>query len=302
MTGGVPDRGRERAAVGAMVLATLLWGGTFVAIRDSVQALTPAALVFGRFTVAAALFWALALLRRRWPDRRHLWLGAGNGVLMSGSFVLQAWGLQHTSAGSSAFLTCAGSLMAALIAWPLLRQRPDATMWTGLALALAGSALLSLDAALQLGRGEVITLIGASLYAVQIVWIARHADRVDPIALVTVQVTVVALLMAPFCGDVASAYTALRPEGWTAFAYLALAGSSIAPLLQVQAQRTLSAARIGLLFALEPVFALLFALTLGEERFEPRWWIGAALILIAVVWVEYRAASAPPRSPTPAAA
>lgn len=285
-----------------MVLATLLWGGTFVAIRDSVQALSPAALVFGRFTVAAALFWVLALMRRRWPDRRHVRLGIGNGVLMSGSFVLQAWGLQYTSAGSSAFLTCAGSLMAALIAWPILRQRPDATMWAGLGLALAGSALLSLDAGLRLGRGEIITLIGASLYAVQIVWIARHAEHIDPIALVTVQVTVVALIMAPFCGDVAQAYRALRASDWAAFGYLALAGSSIAPLLQVQAQRTLSAARIGLLFALEPVFALLFALTLGRERFEPRWWIGAALILIAVVWVEWRAASAPPQPPKPAAA
>lgn len=295
-------RGAERAALAAMVLATLLWGGTFVAIRDSVQALSPAALVFGRFAVASALFWGWALLRRRVPDRRHVLLGAGNGLLMSGSFVLQAWGLQHTSAGSSAFLTCAGTLMAGLFAWPVLRQRPDRIMWAGLALALAGSALLSLDAGLRLGPGETITLAGASLYAVQIVWIARHSEHLDPIALVTVQVTVVALLMAPFAGDAPRAYAAMPPHGWWAFAYLALAGSSLAPLLQVHAQRTLSAARVGLLFALEPVFALLFALTLGQERFEPRWWIGAALILIAVVGVEWRAATVPPSRPTPAAA
>jgi len=57
-------------------------------------------------------------------------------------------------------------------------------------------------------------------------------------------------------------------------------------LLQVYAQRTLPAGRMGLLFALEPVFALLFAVTLGAERFEPRWWLGAGLILGAVVMVE----------------
>jgi drug/metabolite transporter (DMT)-like permease len=62
----------------------------------------------------------------------------------------------------------------------------------------------------------------------------------------------------------------------------------VAPLLQVYAQRTLPAGRMGLLFALEPVFALVFAVTLGAERFEPRWWLGAGLILFAVVMVEWK--------------
>ena len=285
-----------------MIAATLLWGGTFVAIRDSVESLSPAALVFGRFSVAALLFWALAAARRRFPDRTDIRIGAVSGLFMALGFVLQAWGLQYTSAGSSAFLTCAGSLLAGVIAWPVLRQRPDATMWWGLAVAMAGSALLSLDGRLRLGRGEVVTLIGASLYAVQIVWVAKHADVIHPVRLVTTQVTMVALLMAPFAGDIASAYAALGPADRLAFGYLTLAGSSIAPMLQIEAQRVLPAARIGLLFALEPVFALLVALSLGGERFVPRWWAGAALILAAVAWVEWRAARASTRTPTPAAA
>ena len=76
-----------------------------------------------------------------------------------------------------------------------------------------------------------------------------------------------------------------------ALVFSAVAGSTIAPLLQVVAQRRLPPGRIGLLFALEPVFALAFALTLGAERFAVRWWTGAALILSAVVLVEWRAAA-----------
>jgi drug/metabolite transporter (DMT)-like permease len=280
-------RKSERAAVAA----TLLWGGTFVAIRDSVRALTPAALVFGRFAVASVLFTLIAIARRRVPDRSSIAVGAGNGVLMAGSFFLQAAGLRSTSAGSSAFLTCAGTLFAAFYAWALLRQRPSPSLLAGIALALAGSAIMSLDGTLHLGRGELITLAGASLYALQIVWIARHSETLEPLSLVTVQVVVVALLLAPFAGDVRTAYGAMSGGGWLQFAYLAVAGSSIAPLLQVRAQRRLSPGRVGLLFALEPVFALMFALTLGAERFAPRWWTGAALILAAVVLVEWRAAA-----------
>ena len=76
----------------------------------------------------------------------------------------------------------------------------------------------------------------------------------------------------------------------------------MAPLLQVVAQRTLPPGRIGLLFALEPVFALGFAISVGGERFVPRWWIGAALILSAVVLVEWREGRPPAATIPPATA
>lgn len=275
-----------------MLAATLLWGGTFVAIRDSVRALSPQLLVCGRFTVATVLFVIVALLRRRAPRPVEWRLGAGNGVLMVGAFFLQALGLRWTSAGSSAFLTCAGTLFAAFYAWLLLRQRPSSALFAGLALALAGSALMSLDAGLHLGRGELITLAGASLYALQIVWVARFAGDVDPIAVTLVQSAVTALLLAPFAGDPRPVFATLSSAGWRDFAYLAVAGSTIAPVCQVYAQQTLAAGRVALLFAMEPVFALVFALTLGGERFVARWWLGAGLILTAVVLVEWRAAMA----------
>ncbi len=288
----------ERGAVAAMVAATLLWGGTFVAIRELVHGMPPQALVCGRFAVAALLLAGAGLARHRAPGRRELVVGVGNGALMTGSFYLQALGLRYTSAGSSAFLTCAGTLFAAFYAWALLRERPRASLFVGIALALAGSALMSLDRALHIGRGEAITLLGATLYALQIVWIARHGAALDPVGVVTVQAATVALFSAPFAGGLPASLRALDADGWGRFAYLAVAGSSVAPLLQVHAQRRLSAGRIGLLFALEPVFALLFALTLGAERFAPRWWAGAALILAAVVLVEWRAATTtrPPAS------
>lgn len=284
-----PHRG-EGAAVAAMVLATLLWGGTFVAIRDSVRVMTPQALVCARFSVAALVFAGALALRRRWPDRLALKIGAGNGLLIVGSHYLQALGLRSTSAGSSAFLTCAGTLFTAFYAWALLRQRPPGAVVFGIVIALVGAALLSLDAGLRLGSGELVTLLGSALYALQIVWIANHADDLDPLALAAVQAFTVAVLLVPFAGDPRAAFAALTPTGWAHFGYLAIAGSTLAPFLQIWAQRSLSAGRVGLLFALEPVFALVFALTLGAERFAPRWWVGAALILCAVLMVEWRAA------------
>ena len=280
----------ERRALAAMVLATLLWGGTFIAIRDAVADVPPALLVSTRFLGAGVLFALVLLVRRRLPTRRDVAGGALSGLLMVGGYFLQAVGLRSTSAGSSAFLTCAGTLLAAFWAWLLLRERPGARLTFGLVLALAGVALLSLRGGFRLGAGELITLAGAALFALQVVAIARYAATADPVALVCVQSFVAGLVLVPFAAGSAGALGTLGGANLARFGYLLVAGSTIAPLLQVVAQRTLPAGRMGLLFALEPVFALVFAVTLGAERFEPRWWLGAGLILAAVVMVEWKPA------------
>jgi drug/metabolite transporter (DMT)-like permease len=285
-----------------MVTATLLWGATFVVARDSLEQLSPAALVGIRFAGAALLFSLAVLVRRRPWDRAAVVGGAVTGLLTAGGYLFQAIGLTATSAGSSAFLTCAGTLLAALFAWPLMRQRPTRWLGMGLLMATVGAALLSLRGAWRLGVGEAWTLLGAALYALQIVGVARWAPRVDAVVLTGTQAVVVAACTLPFAGDLVGQLRSLDGAGWARVGYLALFGSAVAPLLQVLAQRTLPPGRIGLLFALEPVFALGFAITVGGERFVARWWAGAALILCAVVMVEWREARSPSATIPPATA
>ena len=279
---------RERRALAAMVVATLLWGATFVVIRDSVANVPPHALVLLRFAAATVVFAVVALLRRR-PVARAEWVGGAiAGLCGAGGFLFQAIGLEHTSAGSSAFLTFAGTSFAAVFAWLLLGQRPGGTLLGGIALALAGSALLTLRDGLHAGPGELWTLLGALCFALQIVAYGRWAPGSDPLALATVQCAALTAVMLPWTGDALRVLPALGGATLLRVGYLVFAGSVIAPVLQVMAQRDLPAGRIGLLFTLEPLFALAFAVTLGGERFDARWWLGAALILLAVALVEAR--------------
>ena len=104
-------------------------------------------------------------------------------------------------------------------------------------------------------------------------------------ALATIQTLVVAALTLPFAPHAARSVAALTTADRGRIVYLVVASSVVATLLQIVAQRRLSAGRVGLLFALEPVFALAFAVTIGAEHFVPRWWAGATLILAAVWWV-----------------
>jgi drug/metabolite transporter (DMT)-like permease len=274
-----------------MVGATLLWGATFVVIRDSVRTIPPLTLVAARFSVAAVVYLvALALARRRID--RDAWIGGVTAAPFAlATYALQAIGLASTSAGSSAFLTAAGTLSVAFVAWPVLGQRPNRRVVTGIMIALAGSALLSWRPGAGFGRGEMLTLLGAAMWGGNIIAIAARIERADPLALAAVQTITMALLALPFGVGGIGAFATLSCATWARFGYLALVGSVVGPLLQVVAQRSLPSARIGLLFALEPVFALVFAVSVGAERFALAWWAGAALILTAVVLVEWRSSA-----------
>jgi drug/metabolite transporter (DMT)-like permease len=280
-----------------MVLATMLWGATFVVIRDILHGLRPTELIAARFALATVALAIVQAIRRRPIDRTAVVAGGLCGLCAAAAFSFQAIGLTSTSAGSSAFLTCAGTVFAALFAWPMLGERPSSALLQGIAAALVGSALLAERLGI-LAAGDAWTLLGALVFAMQIVIVGRYADRVDPLVLVGIQSLVVAVLLAPFAGGALPRLAALPPDGLARLGYLALAGSVVAPLLQVVAQRDLPAGRVALLFALEPVFALLFALAFAGERFGPRWWIGAALILAGVLRVEWRAAPTTPSAAT----
>lgn len=281
-----------------MVTATMLWGATFIMVRDTLHGLPPLSLMTIRFGLAALAWGAVLLVRRALGGaasgtRAGLLGGLASMPFTAGGYIFQTIGLTATSAGSSAFLTSTGTLMTALFAWPLLGQRPGRLLLLGLALAAVGSALLGLRSGLTLGRGEAWTLLGALVYAFQIIvvaaWLARGAD---PWIMVAVQTVGTAACVLPFTfRGLPADLAALDAAAWWRMAYLVIAGALAAPLLQVIAQRSLPPGRIALLFALEPVFALIFALYPGGERFVVRWWIGAALILAGVLIVEARGTS-----------
>ena len=274
------------AGVVAMGLATLLWGGTFVVLRDALHAIDPQPVVFVRFGLAGLIFVGVLAIRGRRVTRPELLAGVVSGVLCGALYLLQAIGLRTISAGSSAFLTCAGSLFTALLAWPLLRQRPNGAMLLGMLIAGAGAALLSLDQRLRFGFGELITLAGALSYGLGLIAVGKLGARFDPVAVAAVQSLTTAACLAPWAPQALAEIPHLPAAVLARVAYLLVAGTLLAPWLQLTAQRSLSPGRIGLLLALEPVFALVLAVTIGHERFVPRWWLGAALILCAVAVVE----------------
>lgn len=297
-----------------MLLVTLIWGATFVMVKDAVSAFPVFSFMALRFALAAAALVPLVLWRRRQlaaiaPDgpfaaamrltparlrriaRPSLLIGA---ALFAG-YAFQTAGLTLTTPAKAGFITGLSVVIVPLVAALVLRQAPGRHAWLGVALATTGLALLSLTSDLRIAAGDLLVLGCAFSFAAHILLTGQFAPRHDPLLLTLGQVTAVAglslaaalLFDAPAAGLSALA-AGLDGRVLFAAAFTGLLATAAAFGIQTVAQRFTTATHTALIFAAEPVFAGLFSFLLIGELLGPRQVIGCALILAGMVVAEVR--------------
>lgn len=283
---------RPRQADGLLVAATAVWGVSFVVVKDALAETSPLAFVALRFAVAALVLVPFTDLRSRWSGA-ELRAGALLTALLATGFAAQAVGLQYTTPARSAFIVALSSVLAPVVAFAVLRQRLRWLVAAAVATAGLGIYFLTAPEAGGLNRGDLWTLITAVVFGGQIVAVAELAARHDARRLVWLQV-------AGTAAGAAAAAAVLEPVrvAWTAGFALALVytgglATALALVWQMLAQRHMSSARAALLFCLEPVFATIASWWWLGERLSTTQWIGAGLILTAMVAAELPVAGPP---------
>lgn len=298
LLGPAGARDHRTLATLALISTTAVWGGTFVVVRDAVERMPVMPFLFWRFALAVAV---LAILRpgalRGLAPRRRV-QGVILGLMLGAGYVLQTFGLQHTTATISGSITGMFVVFTPLIGWLVLREPLAPLVWVSVALATAGLALISLDG-FSLGLGGLLTLACAAAFAGHIVGLGRWSTSSDAYALTVLQlgvVAVVCLLCSPLQGGVG-----LPPDGgvWAAVVFLAVAATALAFLAQTWAQTHMTAPRAAIVLTLEPVFAGVFGVTVGGDPLTTRIVLGGLAIVAAMYVVELAPRS---RDPLPATA
>lgn len=268
---------RPRFAYLALAFAALLFGSTFVVIKEAVVSLPPLAFVGWRFLLGGVVLAAIGLPRGRavWRD------GLIAGLLLFAGYALQTVGLAHTSASNSGLITGLYVVLTPLVAAVVARRAPGRLISLGALLAFGGLALLTLKEGFHLDYGDLLTVGCAVSYAAHIVYLSRVVSRHRVVPFTAVQLLVTA------AGGLASSAVLeglpLPPTGtWPALLITGLAVSAGAFLLQVWAQTVIAPARTAIILALEPAIAAAVAAVWLGERLSLRGWVGAALILIGI--------------------
>jgi drug/metabolite transporter (DMT)-like permease len=278
-----------------LVLVTLIWGTTFVVVKVAVETVDPAAFVAARFGLGAASLALLYPRRLGTISAGTLRAGALLGTALLVGYLLQTVGLRLTSPARAGFITGLSVVLVPAIDGLLARAWPSRQMAIGVTLSMAGMATLSAplsaaDLAAGDWRGDLLVFGCAVAFAMHVVWLGRLAGQHDVVPLTIVQIGTVGML-ATAVALVTGAALPLRLDTAQSIAYMAVVATALVFLLQTWAQRHTSPTRTALIFALEPVFAALFAIQVYGESLTPRAAGGGTLIVAGMVVAELRAAS-----------
>lgn len=293
----------------ALGFCTLIWGATFVLVRDALADISVVAYIAIRFALSAALMALIFWKSLRRLSLKTAWAGAQIGIAMFGGYMFQTAGLKFTTPAKAAFITGMCVVLVPLMLAAFGRRRITGWIWTGAAAALAGLYFLTVppEGLGALNRGDPIVFGCAVMFALHIIFIGRYVGDHSVGALAFLQVATTAVLSAlalPFAAVAGWEQPRLTWNSTVIFAVLVTSiGSTVIGFsLQTWAQQHTSPSHTAILVSLEPVFAALTSWLLASEHFGARTLMGAGLILAGILLAELKGpAPAVPESPEPIA-
>jgi len=269
-------------AAGLLIAVTAIWGVTFVMVKEAIEKVPPFEFLAIRFIMAAAILALVFPGQAAAVRRKSLTAGAIAGAALGAGYAFQTVGLQYTGATKAGFITgLAVVFTPPLSAW-VLRRPPSRIGLAGVAVAAGGLALLTTGPSLRFNSGDGLVLFCAVSFAFHIIVIGRFASLHDPRTLTILQLGLSGMAFAVIS---IAAEDLVAPDAsvWLALAVTAIGASAVAFLAQTWAQRHLSPTATAVTFTMEPVFAGLAGFALLGERLSARGWIGAAMILGAML-------------------
>ncbi len=272
----------------ALVAVTAIWGSTFVVVKNALDAVGPLVFVATRFWVAGGVLLTLVLWRRPMKTPHLLRDSALTGFFLTVGYVAQTIGLQTTEAAKAAFITGLSVVLVPLLAATLLHKPPTRAATIGVIVAIAGLGLLTLnpDRRLTLSSGDLWVLLCAVGFAAHITATAHFAPRHTVLPFTAVQLLTTAMLSSG-AAIIFERHALLPPSSTVAaIVYMGVIASALVFGIQTWGQRHTTPTHTALIFALEPVFAALFAVAFAGEVLAIRQWIGGALILLGMIVAE----------------
>lgn len=272
-----------------MVTATVIWGSSFLIMKQAVDGLPVFYLLAVRFSLGAGLLAVVFCKRWQKLDRATLKGGCVLGVLMELAYIFQTYGLnglgplQGTTPGKNAFFTGIYCILVPFLAWLLFHKRPDLYNVAAALFCVAGIGLVSLGGEIGMVGGDVLTMLGGVMFALHILAVPRYAEKSDVILLTILQFATMAVLSWLGVLLTGQPITAIPLDNWLRIGYLAVFATALALLFQNIGQAHTPPAAAAVLLSLEAPFGVLFSVLFGSERPTGAMYCGFALIFFAII-------------------
>ncbi|MDD5657967.1 MAG: DMT family transporter [Elusimicrobia bacterium] len=263
-----------------LIYCSVVWGASFFMVKDALASVSPTAMVAYRFALAAACLLPWVLRRNPAALLRE---GFVLSLMLLALFLGQAVGMGVTTASNCAFITGLFVVFTPLFLLMFFRRPLAAAQWLAVGVAVGGLWLLT-GGLRGVNLGDGLSLVAAATYAGHVLYTDKciRADA-DMILLAFHQFWMTSALAFAACGLGRLPMAVSGPSGWGVIVFLALIPTLSAFYVQMLIQKRLPPLTVSLGFSLEPVFAAIFAWTVGGEPFSGRRAVGGLCIVAAMV-------------------
>lgn len=272
----------------ALVVVTVIWGGSFLVMKDAVNVVSSGWLQGIRF-IACAVLMALFFFGKlkRHFDKKHLVAGLVLGVFNFLMFYIQNMGLQYTTAGKGAFLTACYCVLVPFLAWIVIHKKPTKYNIIAALFCIAGVYFIAVNESFSVGFGDAVVLSSAIFFGLQMVFANKYADEGRDIFVITTYQFLVSGILGVIIGATTETLPPFESMMNTDFiisiAYLVVLASCFALLVQNLALAKVPASQASLFLSLESVFGVIFSVLLTGEILTIKMIIGFVLVFAALV-------------------
>ena len=275
-----------------LLVTAIIWGFAFVAQRAGMEHIGPFAFNAIRFALGSISLIPLFLINYKNKiqtknifEFRNNYLVKGGlllGVVLFLGSTLQQTGLVFTSAGKAGFITGLYIILVPIFGL-FIGQKTSSFTWFGALIAVIGLYLLSIGEYFSIDIGDILVLIGAFFWAIQILLIGFLSTRANAFQLAFLQFIVCSSLS--FIASFLTEVTTLKSiaEVSIPILYTGIGSVGIAFTLQIVAQRKAHPSNAAIIMSLEAVFAVLGGWLLLNESIPFKGLMGCALMLAGMI-------------------
>lgn len=281
-----------------MFSAAVIWGVSFVAQSAGME-------YVGGFTfncvrsLLGGIVLLPGLLMRKSEGQGNFWKrnqalfkgGICCGVVLGLASNLQQQGIRYTSVGKAGFITALYIVLVPIFGL-FLHKKVGRLVWAGLLFAVAGLYFLCIDGQFTVGRGDLLMLLCAAVFAVHILVVDHFAPLVNGVALSCVQFFTCGVLS----GIPMLLFERVRIEALAGAAvpilYAGIMSCGVAYTLQILGQKNTNPTVASMILSLESVVSVLAGQLILKQSLTGRELLGCALMFVAVVLAQIKSGAA----------
>ncbi len=265
-----------------LLLTALIWGSTFIVVKDAIHLVH-----FPPFFFAAVRFLLAAICIVYFVDFTSIGKNSLGpflcGIILFIGYGFQNYGLEATTPTNSAFITSISVLMVPIILYIFRIEKISLRIWISVFLAFIGIQLISPTG---FNIGDKLTFGCALSFAIHII-IQDQFNKENIINFFVIQsfvASILSLVASLLIEDISK--VVFSNEAIIAILITGILGTTFALLVMIWAQKILSASETAIIIAMEPVFAALFSVYFGYEVLGFISYVGASLVVFAIIFCE----------------